>query len=279
MLVALAAGACIGCNGATSAPAVTIEGRFDVGGYQLWISCSGTGSPTVVFDAGLGTGAGSWAGIRPGVAQTTRACVYDRAAIGQSDARPGARTSTLGVRSDELIRLLAAAGVDGPLVLVGHSYGGMVAHLTAHRLAARVAGLVLVDSASRREMEGEWLANDVPWWDGATEVDRPTSAAELATADDLGALPVVVLTQGRTGGQFAIEWTRLQDELATRSRNTIHVVADTGHMVQLEAPDLVTTAIAAVIRAARAGTRLPPCEQVFALPGATCRPIPRVGGG
>ena len=248
-----------------------IEGHFDVGGYKLWISCSGAGWPTVVFDAGLGSGSGTWSGIRPTVARTTRACVYDRAGLGQSEARPGAATSTLGARSAELKALLAAARIDGPLVVVGHSYGGMVAHLTAYRLPDRVVGLVLVDSASRREMEGEWLANDVRWVDGATEVDRHTSAAELATADDLGALPVVVLTQGRTDGQFAIEWTRLQDELATRSTNTIHVVADTGHMIQLEAPDLVTTAVAAVLRAARDGTLLPPCREVFAGVGVECR--------
>jgi pimeloyl-ACP methyl ester carboxylesterase len=168
------------------------------------------------------------------------------------------------------MELLAVAGVEGPLVLVGHSYGGMVAQLTAHRHPDRVVGVVLVDSASRREMEGEWLANDVPWIDGATEVDRPVSATELAAVDDLGAIPLVVLTQGRTSGQFAVEWTRLQNELAILSTNTVHVVADTGHMIQDEAPDLVKRAVASVVQSARTGTKLPPCGQVFAAVGATC---------
>lgn len=262
---------CRGSDAASTAPGA-VEGRFDVGGYQLWLSCTGSGSPTVVFDAGLGSGGGSWSGVQPTIAQTTRACVYDRAGIGQSESRPGARVSTVGGRSDELMRLLAAAEIDGPLVLVGHSYGGMVAQLTAHRHPDRVVGVVLVDSASRPEMEGAWLANDVPWFDGATEVDRPASAIELAAVDDLGAIPLVVLTQGRIDGQFEIEWTRLQNALATLSTNTVHVVADTGHMIQFEAPDLVKQAVASVVQSVRSGIKLPPCGQAFtAVGGATCR--------
>ena len=251
---------CRGSDAGSSAPGA-IEGRFDVGSYRMWLSCTGSGSPTVVFDAGLGTGGETWSGIRPTVARTTRSCVYDRAGIGQSEAPPGARTTTVGGRADELMRLLAAARIDGPLVLVGHSYGGMVAQLTAHRHPDRVVGVVLVDSASRHEMEGEWLANDVPWFDGATEVDRPASATELAVVDDLGHIPLVVLSQGRIDGQFAIEWPRLQNELATLSTNTVHAVADTGHMIQSEAPDLVKQAVASVVQSVRTGTKLPPCGQ------------------
>ena len=162
------------------------------------------------------------------------------AGIGQSESRPGGLES---VPADELMRLLAAAGIDGPLVLVGHSYGGMVAQLTAHRHPDRVLGVVLVDSASRPEMEGEWLANDVPWFDGATEVDRPASAIELAAVDDLGAIPLVVLTQGRIDGQLRSSGPGCRTTLATLSTNTVHVVADTGHMIQFEAPDLVKRAV------------------------------------
>jgi pimeloyl-ACP methyl ester carboxylesterase len=252
----------------SSAP---IDGRFDVGGHELWISCAGGGSPTVVFDAGLGASSASWSAVRPVVAESTRACAYDRAGIGQSPPLPSRRPVTAGTMADELARLLAAAGIDGPVVLVGHSYGGMISRLVAHRHPDRVIGLVLVDAASEHELEGEWLAKDVDWFDGSTMVDRPSSGVELAAADDLGAIPLVVLSQGQTSGQFAIEWSRFQAELATLSSNTVHVLAhDSGHVIQADAPDLVTAAIAAVVRAARDGTRLPPCEQVLATAAATC---------
>jgi pimeloyl-ACP methyl ester carboxylesterase len=248
-----------------------IEGRFDVGGHELWMSCSGSGSPTVVFAAGLGTGSGSWSGIRPTIAESTRACAYDRAGIGQSPPHPGGRPVTVGTMADELARLLSAAGIDGPVVLVGHSYGGMIARLVAYRHPDRVVGLVLVDAASEHELEGEWLRTDVEWFDGSTMVDRPPSGVELAAADDLGAIPVVVLSQGTATGQFAIEWTRFQAELATLSSNTLHVLArDSGHVIQNDAPDLVKAAIAAVLRSVREGRALQACREVFTSPAASC---------
>jgi pimeloyl-ACP methyl ester carboxylesterase len=248
-----------------------VEGRFDVGGHELWVSCSGSGSPTVVFVAGLGSSSGSWSGIQPTVVESTRTCAYDRAGIGDSPPDPGGRPVTVGTMADELAHLLTAAGIDGPVVLVGHSYGGMVARLVAYRHPDRVVGLVLVDAASEHELEGEWLRKDVEWFDGSTMVDRPPSGVELAAADDLGAMPVVVLSQGTATGQFAIEWKRFQGELATLSSNTLHVLArDSGHVIQNDAPDLVKAAIAAVLRSVREGRALQACREVFTSPAASC---------
>src|SRR5206468_3423681 len=87
--------------------------------------------------------------------------------------------------------------------------------LHGQRLPDLVVGLVLVDAASEHELEGEWLAKDVEWIDGSTMIDRPTSGVELAAVDDLGGMPLVVLSQGQTSGQFAVEWSRFQAELAT----------------------------------------------------------------
>ena len=263
----------VACGSPAGSPSAnTIEGRSDVGGHELWISCTGSGSPTVVFDAGLGNGAAAWSLVRPAVAETTRACAYDRAGIGQSPPRSDRHAVSVGVMADELIRLLDAARIEGPVVLVGHSYGGMIVRLVAGRHPDLVVGLVLVDAASEHELEGEWLAKDVDWVDGSTLIDRPTSGVELAAVDDLGDIPLVVLSQGQTSGQFAVEWSRFQAELATLSSNSVHVVArDSGHSIQHDAPDLVTAAIAAVVHSAREGTPLPSCGQVFTSAGAQCR--------
>src|SRR6266702_845199 len=45
----------------------------DVGGYRLHIKCVGTGSPTVVIDAGLGDWSASWSSwVQPEAAKATR---------------------------------------------------------------------------------------------------------------------------------------------------------------------------------------------------------------
>src|ERR1700730_8797580 len=54
-------------------------------GQRLNIYCTGRGSPTVVFDSGLGEKTANWGLIQPAVAKRTRACSYDRAGLGFSD--------------------------------------------------------------------------------------------------------------------------------------------------------------------------------------------------
>src|SRR5215210_7142030 len=97
---------------------------FDVGGYLLHINCIGTGSPTVVIDAGWGDWSASWSSwVQPEVAKTTRVCTYDRAGMGYSEPGPLPRTAEQFAK--ELHTLLQNAGIQGPYVLVGHSMGGL----------------------------------------------------------------------------------------------------------------------------------------------------------
>jgi pimeloyl-ACP methyl ester carboxylesterase len=117
----------------------------DVGGYRLHLYCIGAGSPTVILEAGGGNPWLSWYKVQPRVAQFTRVCAYDRAGLGWSDPSPKPRTTK--VIAEELHRLLQNAGIDGPLVLVGHSLGGMDVRMFANQYPAEVVGMVLVDSS------------------------------------------------------------------------------------------------------------------------------------
>jgi pimeloyl-ACP methyl ester carboxylesterase len=117
----------------------------DVGGYRLHINCVGTGSPTVLIDAGLGDWSASWSSwVQPEAAKTTRVCTYGRAGMGYSE--PGPLPRTAARFAQELHTLLQHARVPGPYVLVGHSLGGLPVRVFAHVFAAEVAGVVLIDS-------------------------------------------------------------------------------------------------------------------------------------
>ena len=116
----------------------------DVGGYQLHIQCAGTGSPTVVLDAGLGGMSLDWYLVQPEIANTTRVCAYDRAGMGWSN--PGPQPRTPSQIAGELHTLLSSAGVPGPYVLVGHSLAGKNVRLFAIQHPEQVAGMVLVDA-------------------------------------------------------------------------------------------------------------------------------------
>ena len=130
----------------TDPSASAMPGRLvDVGGHRLHINCTGSGSPTVVLEPGLGEPSPVMAGwIAPTIATTTRVCVYDRAGRGWSEAADGPQDGT-EVATD-LHTLLARAGETGPYVLAGHSAGGIYVLNFARLFPQDVAGVALLDS-------------------------------------------------------------------------------------------------------------------------------------
>lgn len=143
------------CHAAASAP-IDTRSEFarphqmvDVGGRRLNLYCSGSGPVTVVFDAPSGDAGWNWSDVQPAVAKHARACVYDRAGFGFSDPSP--RPGTSGNAVEDLHKLLGAAGIAPPYVMVGSSYGGANVQLYAYRYSSEVKGLVLVEGQHEDE--------------------------------------------------------------------------------------------------------------------------------
>jgi pimeloyl-ACP methyl ester carboxylesterase len=122
-----------------------------VNAERMHIHAIGEGTPTVVFESGMGASCLSWTLVQPHVAQFARAVSYDRAGHGWSDRMDEPRTARQ--IAQELHALLDATGVPGPYVLVGHSFGGYVNMAFAHLYRDDVAGMVLVDSLHPAEWE------------------------------------------------------------------------------------------------------------------------------
>jgi pimeloyl-ACP methyl ester carboxylesterase len=117
----------------------------------MHIHVKGEGTPTVVFESGMGASSLSWTQVQPAVAKFSCAVSYDRAGHGWSDSAHEPRTAEQ--IAQELHALLSAAGVPGPYVLVGHSFGGYVTRAFAHLYREDVVGMVLVDSIHSAEWE------------------------------------------------------------------------------------------------------------------------------
>jgi pimeloyl-ACP methyl ester carboxylesterase len=123
---------------------------FDVGaGRRMYLSCTGSGSPTVVLVQGYGSTSAIWGWIVPDVARDTRVCVYDRAGRGWSDAAPEQQDG-FAVAAD-LNALLTSAHEAPPYVLTGHSFGGLYVRAFAARYPNQTAGVVLLDSSDPRQ--------------------------------------------------------------------------------------------------------------------------------
>src|ERR1700759_3496625 len=95
----------------------------DVGGYRLHLYCMGVGDPTVVLLGASFDTASDWNWVQPKVARVTRVCAFDRAGIGWSDSGHGPHDPETNAR--EMRAVLNKEGINGPLVLVGHSFGGL----------------------------------------------------------------------------------------------------------------------------------------------------------
>jgi pimeloyl-ACP methyl ester carboxylesterase len=106
-----------------------------------------------VFLAGSGANLLTWQKVAQQAANMSRSCFYDRAGYGYSDPSPS--PSTVGGAAEDLHRLLKAARIKTPVVLVGHSLGGFIATVYADRYLNEVAGLVLIDPSFAGQDEQE----------------------------------------------------------------------------------------------------------------------------
>jgi pimeloyl-ACP methyl ester carboxylesterase len=278
------------------------SGLVDIGGgRRMYLQCRGQDGPTVVLISGGGNTGGAWTvlpdevappAVLPGVAPFTRVCAYDRPGTAldadppddRSRSDPIPQPTTAEDMVADLHALLTAAGVPGPYVLAGHSFGGLVARLYAATHPDEVVGLVLVDPFSEAvraaltpDQWQTWLAtNGVPppellaTYPEVERIDINASADEMeraAAAQPLWPLPLVVLSAGHTGemtpeqaaalppgypealmtalkANAAFVGTLLPDARVVR-------VADSGHYIQGEHPELVIDAIRQVVDAVR----------------------------
>jgi pimeloyl-ACP methyl ester carboxylesterase len=118
----------------------------------------GRGSPAVLFESGIAGTLLGWARVQPLVAEFTRACSYDRAGLGWSEAAQ--RKPTLDSILSDLHQVRQQARLFEPFILVGHSFGCLLALAYAARHPSDIAGLVLVDPAG------------VETWSNCNDADR-----------------------------------------------------------------------------------------------------------
>jgi pimeloyl-ACP methyl ester carboxylesterase len=149
----------------------------DVGGYRLKINCTGSGSPAVILESGLGDVLPEWQPVQLKISSFTRVCSYDRAGYGESDAGPLPRTSLQIAR--ELHTALQNAGERPPYILVGHSFGGYNVRVFNGKFPDEVVGIVLADSTQEDQYELLPLAwrrfgvEQLSRWQGQAEMMPP----------------------------------------------------------------------------------------------------------
>jgi pimeloyl-ACP methyl ester carboxylesterase len=149
-----------------------VPGRFyPVGGRRMHIDCAGSGSPTVVIEVAASASWLAWQGVQRALSPTTRVCTYDRAGHGWSAPRSGSRDAQTIV--GELHALLDSAAVRRPVVLAGHSAGGLYVLEYAREFPGEVAGMALMDASSPRQID------ELPGWRASYEAEKRVRGRKL----------------------------------------------------------------------------------------------------
>jgi pimeloyl-ACP methyl ester carboxylesterase len=257
-----------------------------VGRHRLAATVFGAGKPTVVVEPSFGGAAEDWDEIAQALASETTVITYDRAPYGASSpARDARMPRDIAADLDGLLRQL---GVTGPLVLVGHSAGGVYIRAYAAEHLDRVAGMVLVESShegqrpvldplrsaktrlnsaltipsivreSRQSRRGGDRRSIIREW---RAFRRFTGGTPPLPPKGLGDRPLIVLTcapgDRAVPGRVYEAWRGLHEDLAELSANSRHVLSESpNHYLNLGDPDLVASAIRDVVRCARSGALL-----------------------
>ncbi len=274
------------------------------GGRKIYLECQGTGFPTVVLISGRSDRSDIWQivantaasdlNVYSAVAKFTRVCAYDRpgtAKIVANTVEPSRSTSVLQPVTPkdavaDLHALLMATKVPGPFVLVGHSYGGLIARLFANTYTSEVAGLVLIDTLTEFLYDSLTQIQQALWIrlnsNYSSELDRYTiqertdlilSFEQLRATSVLRQVPVIVLTSDQSYdfkslidkgvlpsdapinfGPIVFQAHLMGQERLTcllKAKHIIHTRA--GHYIQTEQPQLVIDSIREVVDKVRAG--------------------------
>jgi len=276
----------------TATEASNPGGLVDIGGgRKIYLKCRGTGSPTVVLISGTRGAHDDWtdlidpknpvgatkpgeSAVFPQVSKFTQVCAYDRPGTTRNDntvtaSTPVRQPTTAQQGVADLHALLIAAREPGPCILVGHSWGGLIARLFASTYPDQVSGLVLVDPAS------EFLKSSLTPTQWATYIEATKNLMEpngleapdhartlelLRDTPQVRPMPVAVLTSdkrfdfGAGGAETWPAWRTAQERLA-KLLNATHVSnTNSGHVIQMEQPQLVVDAIRQVVEAVRSGS-------------------------
>jgi len=236
---------------------VTIDGR------NIRMLVDGHGDTTVVFETGLGGPLENWGKVQPAVSQFARTVSYDRAGVGLSDDGPLPRDGRhIAI---ELRRILQAAGIAGPYVLVGASLGGPYTRIFAAMHPNEVTAMVLVDPTPDSEQvestarPGEHKAMpDTLAQAHASEMPRGIRVF-LIDAKSVPEVPFATeafrSSRLKNRPEIEAESVEYQRWLETIPGSRLIVTDRSGHNVAQEQPELVVATIREAVDAVRGRPR------------------------
>ncbi|MBE1553415.1 alpha/beta fold hydrolase [Sporosarcina limicola] len=233
---------------------------------RLYSKYSRKSTPSVIFIAGLGDSCETWNEVQGRISQETSTFSYDRAGVGRSHVASVPRTCLDLV--DELSELLLELEVEPPYLLVGHSFGGLVARLYASLYPQIIAGMVLVDAAPEykelayeKVLPEKLVAANREYFENpmlnSEKIDKVQSYKQIVDYVRISDIPLSIITRGlpdKGGGEWPdkeileIE-QRLQVDFQWLSTSSKHRIAGrSGHYIHHDEPEIVIEEIIIMLK-------------------------------
>lgn len=228
----------------------------------------GTGSPTIIFESGLGTPLNNWDKIQRSISTNYKTISYDRKGLGESPATDNQRT--IGNLVNDLDILINQNKIDGPIVLVGHSLGGHIIRKYQQLFPSKVAGLFLIDPTNEyvyeevfRQMSPESADSMKTAWDDnykkqpigvynewkeVYKIDQIMRKCPLPTN-----IPITILISYQENNFNTKKNIQIRKKLSSdwkKDKDNVKILSTTnsGHYIHLGDPDWVITQLEAYLK-------------------------------
>jgi len=133
---------------------------INIGDVQLEVCTKGEDGPVVVIETGMGCSFYDWDMISTKISEKSKVLMYHREGYGNSALSQKPCTSSRIVENLRL--LLEKEKINEPVILVGHSFGGLCVQHFARLYPHKVFGVVLVDSSPMKMYKIEDLKRNLP---------------------------------------------------------------------------------------------------------------------